>query len=170
MVRRSRIRAKMPVLFGASHTHKQGEGKREGTRTASHDQQRGNKRKDNEGRKRAREHTTSRQNKERKTLERGGESTQESNPGTEKEQTAQSRAGNKAKHNSETTEEGRRRGGRRKDRKESVASMPTGGKEERDSAIPKYPGSRPETGEGGCALPVVFNALFVVDSQPAAVL
>ena len=33
-----------------------------------------------------------------------------------------------------------------------------------------YPGSRPETGEGGCALPVVLNALFLIDSQPAAVL
>ena len=33
-----------------------------------------------------------------------------------------------------------------------------------------YPGSRPETGEGSCALPVVLNGLFVVDSQPAAVL
>jgi hypothetical protein len=62
-------------VWGFTHTSG-GKGKREGTRTASHDQQRGNKRKDNEGRKRAREHTTSRQNKGRKTLERGGESTQ----------------------------------------------------------------------------------------------
>ena len=65
------------VLFGASHTHTSGgKGKREETRTAGHNQQRGNKRKDNEGRKRAREHTTSRQNKGRKTLEGGRESTQ----------------------------------------------------------------------------------------------
>ena len=76
MVRRSRIRAKMPgFVWGFTHTSG-GKGKREGTRTASHNQQRGNKRKDNEGRKRAREHATSRQNKGRKTLEGGGESTQ----------------------------------------------------------------------------------------------
>ena len=73
------------VLFGASHTHTSGgKGKREETRTAGHNQHRGNKRKDNEGRKRAREQTTSRQNKGRKTLEGGGESTQEPNPGTQK--------------------------------------------------------------------------------------
>ena len=59
-----------------------GKGRREGTRTASHNKHLRNKRKNNEGREQAREHTTSRQNKGRKSG--GGESTQEPNPGTQK--------------------------------------------------------------------------------------
>ena len=81
MVRRSRIRAKMPgFVWGFTHTSG-GKGKREGTRTAGHNQQRGSKRKDNEGRKRAREHTTSRQTKGRKSGEGRRRKRTEPNPG-----------------------------------------------------------------------------------------
>ena len=68
-----------------THTHKRGEGRREGTRTASHNQQRGNKRTKQQRQKQAREHTTRRQNKGRKT---GWHA---------EEQSAQSKTGNKAK-------------------------------------------------------------------------
>ena len=81
-----------------------GKGRREGTRTASHNKHLRNKRKNNEGREQAREHTTSRQNKGRK--KRGGRKHTGTQPWHAEEQIAQSGTGNKAKHNSKTTEAG----------------------------------------------------------------
>ena len=48
---------------------------------------------------------------------------------------------------------------------------PTGGKEERCTQLyPSIQGRAQKRGRGVVRCPVVLNALFVVDSQPAAVL
>ena len=91
------------VMQAGTHTYTQqrdGGGEREGTRTASHSKQRGNKRKNNEGRQQVTGRGStqqSRQNKERKRRERGEKKHTGTRPWHAEEQTAQSRTGNKAK-------------------------------------------------------------------------
>ena len=158
-------------VWGFTHTSG-GKGKREGTRTASHDQQRGNKRE----RQRRQETGKGAHNKQAEQRKENFRAGRRKHTVTQhwhaEEQTAQGRTGNKAKHSSETTEEGPKgrgkrtpeaaakgeigygegrggRGGRRQGRKEGFIHGPTGGKEERCTQLyPSIQGRAQKRGRG----------------------